>query len=227
MYGFNKDTQEISGMAPMPPAIHQNVRLVKLAYEPSKPSDENSQKVFALYFENEKGEQTRLVEWPLDADHVRESAQKAGDDPEKAVARTLEAQGRRMKHILTKFIPEDKAVTNAETFTQWIKQIVSLFPKDYKEKLLRLKITASGKYANIPRYTPFVETMDVPENKSKLAFSTQELAAIKAWRETQQAREEYTPPTEVDLGLDDLDPASMPDAPSDAPRPIDDDDLPF
>jgi hypothetical protein len=219
MYGFNKDTKEISGQAPMEPAIHQNVRLAKLAYEPSKPTDENSQKAFTIYWENAKGEQIRMLEWPLDEAHVKAAAQKAGDDPEKAVAKTLEAQGRRMKHILTKFIPEEKAVTNAQTFEQWIKQVASLFPKNYKDKLLRLKVVASGKYAGIPRYTPFVESMEVPENESKLRFSTQELAAIKAWRESQQANDDYQPPTDADLGPDALD---MGDS-----SPIVDDDLPF
>lgn len=133
--------------------IHDNVELKNIEYNVS----ENGNKFIVFTFEKD-GKQLAHTEWEPKA-----------DDEEQLISKTRN-QAIRIKHILTKFI-DDPINIDADDFESYAKAIIAATDNGnkYKGKLFRVKIILSRNgFTTLPRYVPFIESMDVPKEESKL-----------------------------------------------------------
>lgn len=78
---------------------------------------------------------------------------------------------RRLKHIATKIIPEDKyVIPECESWDEFAQTWVDLIGDAYKGKKFRmLFIYGSKGYVNLPMFAPFIEPMEVSPTKLTLS----------------------------------------------------------
>lgn len=194
MYGIDQNTDSEGFVSNyMPAGIHENVKLSNVAYENAK-EDGSGQMVLAFHFVDEDKNTLRHVEFPIDPQQIKSQATSTprqhgrnnaelgyvkGQNitPDQAVQIEVANQATRIKHIMTKYMPEQQTVTGAvQTFEQYANAIIAKFNAvaDYSQKLVRLKVVKPGEYSKLPRFAPFMETMDIPKEESKLAFTQYE-----------------------------------------------------
>ena len=132
--------------------IHEDVTLNSAEYKVSDAGNE-----FLVFHFERDGKKIDHTEWkPNDA------------DPQKLENKELN-QIKRVKHIVTKFIPEDQYVFQASDFKSFCENTVKLLGNAYVGKLVRLKVIYNfNNYTSLPNYVPFIETMEVPKAESKL-----------------------------------------------------------
>lgn len=178
IYGFNQDTPEQLGSSPLPFGRVENIKLTGVAYEPAKEGSENM--CLAFYFEDNKGRSLRHTEWPIDVEETKSRAAKRGDDPDTAVQKRARAQGVRVKHIVTKIIPAERAVIQGvNSFEQYAKAVEQLIKPHLPAGLFRLKVIPNNKnYASLPPYTPFIEKQT--DEPSELKIDPREQKEIDA-----------------------------------------------
>lgn len=160
-YGFDQETPEQLGASPIPAGINEKVGLVKVVYEPAKEGSNNM--CLAFYFKNKKGQQLRHTEWPIDVEETQTRAMKQGNDPQQAVQKRVRAQGVRIKHIVTKIIPAERAVVKGvNTFEQYAHAVVKLLRPHLPAGPFWLKVLLNDKndYSTLPPYTPFIEKQE-------------------------------------------------------------------
>jgi hypothetical protein len=112
-----------------------------------------------FFFADSTGAEIKMREWFVDYD--REGAD-----------RKEISQAKRMKHILTKFLPEGTPLPQAQNSEDLLQKVMQALGTTYVGVKVRLKVTykESG-YLQIPPYVPFLELMTVPANESRLSFS--------------------------------------------------------
>ena len=153
MYNVNeKIDSESSGANFLDVGIHEDVELINIEYKTS--SEGNDFMVFT--FEKE-GKKVTLTEWtPKD------------EDAERLESKTTN-QIKRVKHIVTKFIPEGQYVFNATDFKSFCENTIKLLGNHYVGKKVRVKVIYSwNNYTSLPPYTPFIEQMAINKADSKL-----------------------------------------------------------
>jgi len=103
------------------------------------------------------GNETNMREYDID---------KTRDNWEKKQASQL----KRLKHILSKFVPEGTALPQAATFPELWTAIEGLMKTHQcNTKPVRLKLIYNDKgYLEVPKYVPFMESMTVAATGSKL-----------------------------------------------------------
>jgi hypothetical protein len=80
-----------------------------------------------------------------------------------------QSQMKRVKHIMTKFLDEDKAVVNAQDFEGFCQQVIALLGNSYVGKKMRVKTVYSyNNYVSIPKYVPFLEDMNVEKTRLQI-----------------------------------------------------------
>lgn len=127
MYGISKDLQ-VNESNYFDGGIHPNVTIEKISYENSK-KDETGKNVLAFHFKGPKGETFRHVEWPVETNDANAESKVAN-------------MGKRVKHILTKFVPEENVViNNVESFEQYANEIIRIAGKNYEGKTFAIKLT--------------------------------------------------------------------------------------
>jgi len=143
---------ETTGVNFIDVGIHENVKLTNVEYKESTEGN----KFMVFTFEKE-GKTLPHTEWePKDPDPVKLKNKKAN-------------QMKRVKHIVTKFIPEEAYVFKAEDFKSFCENTIKLLDDKFNNKLVRIKVVYSNNnYTSLPNYVPFIESMDVPKEKSKL-----------------------------------------------------------
>lgn len=154
MYNVNKNiNSEGTSVNFLDVGIHENVELMSVEYKIS-PEKENEFMVFT--FEKD-GKAVTHTEWkPKD------------QDPEKLENKTAN-QIKRVKHIVTKFVPEEVYEFNATSFKDFCEKTISILGDKYKGKKVRVKVIYNySNYTALPNYVPFIESMDVPKEESKL-----------------------------------------------------------
>lgn len=114
-------------------------------------------KYFDIKLTDSNGNESNMREYEPDASR---------DD----YARKCKSQQTRLKHILTKFVPEGTALPAAATFPElWdgIKNMLTV--NACNTKPVRLKLVYNNKgFLTVPPYVPFMELMSVPTADSKL-----------------------------------------------------------
>lgn len=117
----------------------------------------NGNNFLKFSFTDGDGANLSHLEWPIDT---------AVEGWEKKMT----SQMKRVKHIMTKFLPEDKVTITAQDFDGFCNQVIALLANTYVGKKLRMKTVYSyNNYVSVPKYVPFMEVMDdVPADKSRL-----------------------------------------------------------
>jgi hypothetical protein len=151
MYNLNQEVSEETGNY-FSVGIHQNVALKDVTLETAS----NGNPYLKFHFEGEKGEQVAHTEWPIDP---------SKENAEKKIKNFLI----RIKHICTKFVPEDAVNINAADFEGFANQVIALLKPNLNKTKVRLKLIYNYKnYVSVPAYVPFIESMAVSEEKTRL-----------------------------------------------------------
>ena len=158
---LNIDSEQ-SGLTYIQPGIHDNLRLAKpdgsypIVYEKSKSNNE----FIAFHFMNKEGQTFVHTEWIPKA-----------DDPA-VLDKKNSNLTKRILHIAKKLVDESQLKFKVETFEQLATKIIAAIGDNYKGKLFRCKIVYNNKnYTTFPNYVPFMESMDISIEKSKLRMS--------------------------------------------------------
>lgn len=184
--------------------IHEDVNLLGIEYNVSKNNNE------FLVFHFEKDGKT--------LDHTEYKPK--DEDPQKLIDKTNN-QIKRVKHIVTKFISEDTYNVTASTFKEFCEKTIALVGSSYVGKKVRIKVVYSNNnYTSLPNYVPFIESMSVPKEQSKLEIlSIDKMVKDKPDVESNSQTNPFEKQTENDPQ------SNMPETPIVSSNP--EDDLPF
>ena len=154
-YGFNQETaSESSNELRFESAgIHSDVTLENIEYTTSK-KDGQGDNVIAFNFRGKNGESFRHLEFDI----------KDGDEGKMA------SMAKRVRHILTKFIPEEKAVLSGDTFEEFAKGVIALLGNNNVGKSVAIKLVYNNKdYLSFTKYVGFIakDAKDLSISKSE------------------------------------------------------------
>lgn len=155
----------------MDSGIHENVELKGIRYGIS-PNVGN--KFIVFEFEDNRGRRLAHTEYePKDQDDTR-------------LNQKITNQIKRIKHIAKRYMPEDTFDIEVSDFESFAKKTIELFGIKFVDKKVRIKVTYSNTgYTSLPNYTPFIESMDVPKEESRLEIlSIDQMTRERADRET-------------------------------------------
>jgi hypothetical protein len=134
---INQNTVAESANKQFTGGIHGNVTLESVVFE-SPRKDGTGDKVLMFNFKGKNGETFRHLEWPVDESKAQ--------DPTKA----YENQGKRIKHILSKFISEDAVVIEGVTsYEEFANKVISLLGNANVSKIVAIKLVYGT--ANSPK----------------------------------------------------------------------------
>lgn len=171
------EVNEESLGARMKPGIHEDVELVSIEY--TTPEEENSKWSEALDF-TFKTTRTTLDKDEQGNPIVANGKQVILSNPGETIrgrqfydssdAEKTKNMLKRVKHIMTKFLPPDEArVPAMENFKDLSSEVIKKLKGKTEGVKLRLKVVKNrAGYGNIPDYTPFVQLMGTTENKLRI-----------------------------------------------------------
>ena len=131
--------------------IHDNNKLTEIKIDVSP----NGNNFLAFTFTDEKGRVLTKTEW-----------QPTGPEDD-VLMKKAQNQTKRIKHIMTKYLPEAETKIEYDTNEGWIKYASTVKAKldpVIAGSLVRIKaIYGQKNYVTLPNYIPFIERMDVAE----------------------------------------------------------------
>jgi len=150
MYQINQKVKsEGSSTKVFPLGISENAEMTNVSMETAS----NGNSFLKFSFTAPDGSALSHLEWPIDVNN-------------EGWEKKAQSQMKRVKHIMTKFLTEDKAVVNAQDFEGFCQQVIALLGNTYVGKKLRVKTVYSyNNYVSIPKYVPFLEDMSVDKTK--------------------------------------------------------------
>jgi hypothetical protein len=158
MYNVNKntDSEGINRKNYLGPGIHEDVEFTGIEFHTSP--NGNDYMLFTFTKGNSIFNHTEY--------------ESRDNDPEKLISKKAN-QIKRVKHIVTKFISEEVYDVTATSYKEFYEKTVTLLKDNYKNVKVRIKIVLNNNnYTTLPNYTPFIERMDVPKDKTKLDIYT-------------------------------------------------------
>jgi hypothetical protein len=198
MYGFDEQTGASEGRSRIPAGITENVFLKDVMYEPLK-ADGTGDDVIKFLFCDTAGSSFTHIEFPIDADRLTELAKgwgKSQADAESYTKQQFDAQGERIKHILSCFIPKDKCVFRAANFKEFAEGVIKMVGDTYVDVPLRVKIVykKNSQYTTFPNraFKPFVQPMREPNRlaidpKWDIVEAAQPDTSGDAWESNEKA----------------------------------------
>ena len=156
MYKIDNSTQvqEAALTSTIPVGINDNCELIGVGrFEASNKSD-----YLCFTWRDEHENELKHMEWDIDPQRV---TPKPGESIDECVQRRVNQMLVRIKHICTKFIPENQFVVQGNNFAELCDSIVTMLtPNLYTGKKVRLKVVYSyNDYCSLPNFCPFVEDM--------------------------------------------------------------------
>jgi len=154
----------------MDSGIHENVELTNIRYDTSP----NNNKFIVFSFKNVRGQTLDHTEWePSDVEETR-------------LNQKITNQIKRIKHIAKRYMPEDTFDISTDSFENFALKTIQLFGDKYKGVKVRIKVVYSNSnYTSLPNYVPFIESMDISKEESKLEIiSIDKMLRDKADRES-------------------------------------------
>jgi hypothetical protein len=113
--------------------IHPNVTLESVVFESPK-KDGTGDSVLMFNFKGQNGETFRHLEWAIDESRAAD------------VAKAYENQGKRIKHILSKFIAEELVVIEGVTsYEEFAKKVIDLLGTANVGKTIAIKLVYNDK----------------------------------------------------------------------------------
>lgn len=143
MYGISKDL-EVNESNYFDAGIHGGVKIEKICLENSK-KDGTGKQVLAFHFKGPKGENYRHVEWPIDSSDAKAESK-------------VTNMSKRIKHILTKFVPEENVlVGNVSSFEEYAAAIIKIAGNNFAGKEFAVKMVYDDKgNLGFPKYVGFI-----------------------------------------------------------------------
>ena len=184
------ETQEEGLSSVLSPGIHNNLILKKVEYITPDEDDTTAkwEEAIEFTFETTMTSLKRDNNGNLITDTNKNNIiiSKAGStiskreffSKSKTDSKKLKNMLSRLKHIMTKFMPEEEAIVKGKDFKALCLSIVKKLDAHKEGKKVRIKVTKNGKYSNIPNYMPFIESMTV--KGSKLQMSSKEYEGEEA-----------------------------------------------
>ena len=182
MYGIDQTIQSDSGFKTIGVGIQENCEMTKVTYGPSSEKKDGSPKALSFHFKQDGGATHRHFEFPIDNDRERQNAEKyydklvkEGKQPDQVkplfvqtyIKRAYTDQASRIKHIMSKFIPETEClISGVNTFEAFSNAVVDALGNSYEGVKVRLKLVYNYKdYATFPKWADFIEVQtDAPTN---------------------------------------------------------------
>ena len=128
-YGFNNETvAESTNSKQFNAGITSGVTLEAITFE-SPRKDGTGDKVLIFTFRGPEGEVYRHIEWDV----------QDGDE------KKLENMAKRIKHILTKFIPEEQAVLHGNSYEEFANGVIKLLGNNNVGKSVSIKLVYNDK----------------------------------------------------------------------------------
>jgi len=180
-YGIDENVASESNVgSTLNPGINENIVLKDVSFglaSRKKDADPSGPKALCFEFTNPATEASLLhFEWEINEERELESAKKLydalvakGEIPKETkqefvnnrVDKAYSSQASRIKHILTKFMPEeDVIIQTVASFEQYCQMIVRLIKPKLDDRKLRMICVYSYKgYITLPSFVPFVENM--------------------------------------------------------------------
>lgn len=156
------EDSEQSGLSYVPTGINENLRLGRLdGTDPIVYKKlENGNEFIAFNFINDEKQTFVHTEWVPSSDDAN------------ILAKKQKNLSKRLFHIAKKLVDESQLKFKAETFGDLCTKLITAIGDNYKDKLFRCKVIYNNKnYTTFPNYVPFIESMDIPTEKSKLRMS--------------------------------------------------------
>ena len=153
MYNLNETVKSEGTSAKVfPLGISENAEMTTVGVDTAS----NGNSFLKFEFKGEDGSSISHFEWPIDSNA-------------EGWEKRLESQMKRVKHIMTKFLPEDKVLITANDFEGFAKQVITLLGNTYVGTKLRMKTVYSyNNYVSIPKYVPFMELMTTESTRLKV-----------------------------------------------------------
>jgi hypothetical protein len=146
MYDINEETEGDRKPKFLEAGFH-DVALMNI----KKDKTSNGDSYLRVEFKDEKG-------IPFTHTEFTPSAFPGSKDPKEDVAKQIEKQQRRIKHILSKFVDESKIIIKAASFDELIDCVIEIAGDSYKGEKFRILCDYNGKgYARFPSFPPFIE----------------------------------------------------------------------
>jgi hypothetical protein len=174
MYGIDNSVASDNGIKSIGVGLQGDITMTKVAYEPAS-SKEGAMKALVFAFRQSPDNGTfRHLEFAIDDEREKTNASnrydllvKQGKTPDapkplfiqQYVQRAYKDQAARIKHIMSKFLPEAQTlITGVSTFEQFSNAVVRALGNSYADKKLRLKLVYNSKdYVIFPRWANFIE----------------------------------------------------------------------
>lgn len=180
MYGINNDTSSGDGSLIIPAGINEKVTFVKAAYENASNAGTSNYNVLAFHFEKNGATYTDKI-FPVDEERTKSAflgkmhnrdnlvkGYKKGEaiSPEQALQIAYDTVNTRIKHILSKIVPESQMVitinaagkSKEEAWKMYCDKVSTITAPYNKIALVNLKlILDTNDYISSPKYPPFVE----------------------------------------------------------------------
>lgn len=152
MYGSNVESNSTGGVMPSV-GIQENCELVSVSLNMDKGGR------LDFEFKQSNGATVKHAEFPANPDY--------GD-----VEKQATDVSRRVKHIATKCMPEAEfVIDNVTTFAEYANKVINLFGQKYIGRKFRMLFIYKGKYVSLPKFPNFIESMDVPADKTNIYIS--------------------------------------------------------
>ncbi len=143
MYEISKDLM-VNENVQFDAGIHSGVTIEKISYENVK-NDGTGKNILAFHFKGSRGETFRHVEWPIEESDANLESKVAN-------------MGKRIKHILSKFVPEESIVIgNVNSFEEYANEVILIAGTAYKGRTFEIKLLLndSDKLC-FPKYVGFI-----------------------------------------------------------------------
>lgn len=151
MYGTNVESNS-EGFSPAETGIIENVEIVNISF------NEEANRL-DIELKQSNGSSVKHSEFEANPSFGDVNAQ-------------AENTSRRIKHIVTKFMPEEEfIIDNVNSFSEYAKKVVEKTKGRYEGKKFRALFIYRGKYVDFPKYPNFLESMDVPKEKTSIFIS--------------------------------------------------------
>lgn len=221
-YEVNETTQEVTGSLRMPIGVLEDAELIGVSFETLT---EGRDPVLTVTFGDGAGGEMREVIWEVDEQQVRQMATEnprthsrdvkskgfvkgAEITADEAVQIEMDTFKQKVKHIATKYVSEEElteATRGVTSYAEFSRAYAALFTEEAiaAGNPVRLKVVPNKQgYATLPRYTPFIESMSVPKEKSKLQMTEYEKNLIAQTDESASADDPLGEDFDTDIDLD-------------------------
>ena len=159
----NTQVQEKALTVAIPVGINDNCELTGIA----RLQASNGGDYLQFTFKDGDNNELKHMEWDINPERV---TPKPGESVDECVTRRVNQMLVRIKHIATKFIPENQFVVQGNDFAGLCDSVVMLLgPNTYTGKKVRLKVVYNYKdYCSLPNFAPFIENMETDPTGLKI-----------------------------------------------------------